>query len=42
MQDTAQLYSVYTDAEGKIDENLSWEEAQSFYGAEPECSIVQQ
>lgn len=35
-------YAVFTEAEGKIDENLTYEEAYSFYGREAECTIVQQ
>jgi hypothetical protein len=40
-----QLYSIYENSEdykGKIDENLTWDEAQSFYGREATCSIVAQ
>lgn len=36
------LYDVFTQEEGKIDENLTHDEAYSFYGHEAECTIVQQ
>lgn len=36
------LYAIYTQKEGKIDENLTYEEAHSFYGQEAECTIVDQ
>lgn len=36
------LFAIYTQEEGKIDENLTYEEAHSYYGHEAECTIVQQ